>query len=91
MGSLNILAHYLAITSEMIKGWDTQCNSSINLMEYAPARLRVGVCTLLPHFRNKRVLYHRRVLLKEAKQKVYLFNVLPPSIPYSTDKSLKGT
>lgn len=44
---------------------------------YAPARLRVGACALLPHFRNKRVLYHRRVLLKEAKQKVHLFNVLP--------------
>lgn len=46
-------------------------------MEYAPARLRVGAGALYPHFRNKRVLYPGRVLLKEAKQNVHLFNVLP--------------
>ena len=69
-------AHYLTITSEKIKGWNTQWNSPINLREYALARLRVGVCALLSHFRNERVLYHRRVLFKEAKQKVHLFNVL---------------
>lgn len=77
VGFLNILAHYLTVTSEKIKGWNTQWNSPINLRGYAPARLRVGVCALLSHFRNKRVLYHRRVLLKKAKQKVHLFNMLP--------------
>ena len=41
VGSLNILAHYLTVTSEKIKGRNTQWNSPVNLMEYAPARLRV--------------------------------------------------
>jgi hypothetical protein len=60
--SLNISAHYLTITSEKMKGWNTQWNSLIILMEDILARLRVGVSGLLLHVGNKAVLYHTGVL-----------------------------
>lgn len=60
--SLNISAHYLTITSEKMKGWNTQWNSLIILMEDILARLRVGISGLLLHVGNKAVLYHTGVL-----------------------------
>lgn len=63
-------AQYLTIISKKMKGWNTQWNSLIILMEDVLAKLRVGVSGLLLHFGKKSHCTAKEFFLRESNTNV---------------------